>query len=140
MRGICVRNIGSSLFPLTTSPVQRGNASRIGAILRPGRLVGRQTFAQFVPRNAFASVELGQPALNLGADGFSVFLKPGLAFALYFQGIEEHIFHGLERTAMQTLLNERLDFRTFYFNTHVCLSRPSSSKRIARPGYGQPEN
>lgn len=41
---------------------------------------------------------------------FFVFLKPGLAFALYFQGFEKHVLYGLEPAAMQSL-NERLDFR-----------------------------
>lgn len=63
-------------------------------------------------------VELGQAALDLRVDGLFVFLKPGLAFALYLQGIEEHVFHALERAAMQSLPNERLDFRAIYLNGH----------------------
>lgn len=41
--------------------------------------------------------------LDFGADGIFVFLKPSLAFALYFQGVEEHVFHALEGAAMQPL-------------------------------------
>jgi hypothetical protein len=37
---------------------------------------------------------------------------------LNFQGVKEHVFHTLERTAMQPLLNERFNFGTVYFDGH----------------------
>src|ERR1019366_7289015 len=91
-------------------------------------------------RYAFAPIELGQSALDLGIDGLFVFLQPDLAFALYFQRIEEHVFHTLERAATQPLLNERLDFRTFYFDGHGAtlwhLFCPHPTAGLA---FGQPE-
>src|SRR5208282_500656 len=101
-------------------PARRGRVSRTGAILvlEPRRLIVCKTRAQLVPRYALAPVELGQAALDLGVDSVFIFLQPDLAFALYFQRIEEHVFHTLERSATQPLLNERLDFRTFYFDGH----------------------
>jgi hypothetical protein len=95
-----------------------GRISRAGAVPEPRRLVGLKTPAQPVPWYAFAPVELGQTAPDLGVDGFFVFLKPGLAFALYFQGVEEHVFHALESAAMHPLLNESLNLRTVDFDGH----------------------
>jgi len=61
---------------------------------------------------------LGQTALDPGIDCLFIFPQPGLAFALYFQRIEEHIFHALERSAVQPLLNESFDFGTVYLDGH----------------------
>jgi hypothetical protein len=70
------------------------------------------------PAIPFASVELSQTALDLGVDGFFVFLKPRLALLLYFQGIEEYVFYALACAAVQPLLNERFNFRALYFDGH----------------------
>ena len=61
-----------------------------------------------IARYAVAAVELGQAALDFGANGFFIFLKPDLAFRLHFEGIEEYVFHALERAAMKALLDEAL--------------------------------
>jgi hypothetical protein len=63
------------------------------------------------PWDPFAAVQLGQPAVDLGADGFLVFLKPCLAFALDFQGVEEYVLKALESAAVQALLNQGPRFR-----------------------------
>jgi hypothetical protein len=92
--------------------------SRARAVLQPSLFVRFKTLAQLVPRYAFAPVELGQTALDFSVDGLFIFLQPGLAFALYFPGVEQHVFHALEPSAMQPLLNQRFDFWAFYFDGH----------------------
>jgi len=67
----------------------------------PGRLTGCKAGAQFISRYAIAAVELGQAALDFGVNGFFVFLEPDLAFRLHFEGVEEYVFHALERAAIE---------------------------------------
>ena len=69
--------------------------------------------------HAFPSIQLGQAAINFRVNGFFVFLKPNLALALHFQGVEQHIFHAIEHAAMQPLPYQRLDLWTFDFNGHA---------------------
>jgi hypothetical protein len=74
--------------------------------------------AQFISRYALATVELCQTALDLGANGFFVFLKPDLALRLHFECIEEHVLHALEGAAMQALLNKGVEFGTVDLDGH----------------------
>jgi hypothetical protein len=51
----------------------------MGAILDVRCPIGCKSRPQLVPRYAFTPIELGDPAINLGADGYFVSLKAFLA-------------------------------------------------------------
>jgi hypothetical protein len=88
------------------------------AVREPNSLVGFKAAAKFVPRYAFAPVELRKASRDLEVDGFFVFLQPSPAFGLDFQGVEENIFHAVERAAVKALLNECFNLGTVDFNGH----------------------
>jgi hypothetical protein len=80
-------------------PAQRCNDSRAGAIREPWGFVGCEAVEQFLPWDAFAAIQLGQPAADLSLDDFFVCPQPDLALGCTSKSVGDYVVGALKRAA-----------------------------------------